>query len=589
MSASSIKAGAAYVELSTRSGLMDKGLAAAQASMRRLAAVTNTISGTMGKGFASVGGALSTIGKSAMSLHGALAGLAAASGVAMMVKGYADAAGNIDDMAKRTGLAASEIQGLQFAAQMSGTSIETVEAAIKKMQKAGISSGRGPMEDFRTFADVIAKIPDPSKRAAEAMKIFGKAGTQLLPMFEGGAAGIDDLVSEAESLGLVMSDEAVVAGEELGDTMDKLWIALGGVTNQLGAALAPVVMELANNLIKAASTVSTFVARNKDLIAALFSLDTYIAIVQTGFLFLMQGIESLAGTSGEMLSYMQEQWQALTDYVMPIINGIADALMSGQWSAAGEIAMLALEQAMRIGMQPLYNIWVDLYTFIADGAVNAVIGIANVFAGIPTTLMNAFSTVITYLTGAWDGTVNYIAKKLLYLYSLFDRSLDYEAAAKQMDKDAAQRANQRQKELDANRAKRDKELADANQRRLEGGQQMTQGIRDQADAKKSGFDQRINELGEQIQRKIEDVSAEAARQDAERPKVPPKVDPPPTPGMVSSAVASKTQGTFSGFGAGLFSIGTSALDRLVKQATAQTKLQEEIASNTGEDDALKME
>lgn len=632
MSASKARAGEAYVEISTRNGLLDKGLAAAQASMRRLAATTNTISSTMGKGFASVGGALSTVGGSLMSVRGMIAGLAASAGVGAMVKGFADAAGNIDDMSKRTGLAAEEIQGLSFAARMSGTSIETVEGAVKKMQKAGFSTGRGPLADFEALADRIAAIPDPAARAAEAMKYFGRSGTQLLPMFENGSAGIQDLMREADRLGLVLSGPTVSAGEQLGDTIDKVVLVMGGFANRIGATLAPLVMDLADRLLSLAESVTTFIENNADTIvffaqvaagvaafaagvvalggviggagAVFTALSTAVGIVGAGLVAILSpiglitvGIGGLvaaflyfSGVSSQVLQYLQDQFQAMVDFVLPIFQSISTALMSGQWAAAGEIAMLAFELAIRTGMQPLYGLWSDLYTWIATGAIDAVTTIANVFAGIPTAIMNGFSTAITWLTGTWDRTVNSIAKSLLYLYSLFDRSINYAEAAKQMDQDAMARAAQRQKDLDAAKNKRNEDLNQANQARAEFSEGIKQGVRDQAEEKKSQFEARVDEIKVQIQAKMDEVNIEAQRQAEERAKVepPPKPKPPPEIGNIEQSVALKTQGSFSGFAAGMLGTGTSALDRLQNETKKQTNILQSIADNTAEDDALAL-
>jgi hypothetical protein len=539
MSASKAKAGEAYVEISTRNGLLNKGLAAAQASMRRLAASTNAISATMGRGFMAVGGTMSSIASSAMSLKGALAGAMAASGVGMMVKGFADAAGNIDDMAKRTGLAAEEIQGLSFAAKMSGTSIEAVEGAIRKMQKSGFSTGRGPMADFRTLADNIAAISDPALRASEAMKYFGRSGTALLPMFENGSAGIDKLIGEAESLGIVMSNTDISMGEQLGDTLDTLWTTLGGVANQIGAVLAPIIDALAQRIISITSTVSNWIKENR----------------------------------------------ALIDTVMDMEN----------FGLMAEIGMTAFEIALTTGMQPIYNLWTDLYTWIASSAVDAVTSIVNVFAGIPTALMNGFSTVITWLTGTWDRAVNGIAKSLLYLYSLFDRSVDYEATAKQMDKDAMARAGQRQKDLDAVKTRRNEDLDRANQSRAEYADGIKTNMRQDADARKSDFDSRVQQLGNQIadqmaelNKRAEDRDAtNAAAEEATKGREAKPVEPP-SPGLVAEEVAVKTQGTFSGFAAGMLGTGGSAIDRLEKETKSQTKILQAIAENTATDDSLEL-
>lgn len=675
MAASKAKAGEAYVEISTRNGLLNKGLAAAQASMRRLAATTNAISATMGRGFMAVGGTMSSIASSAMSLKGALAGVVAASGVGMMVKGFADAAGNIDDMAKRTGLAAEEIQGLSFAAKMSGTSIEAVEGAIRKMQKSGFSTGRGPMADFRALADNIAAIPDPALRASEAMKYFGRSGTALLPMFENGSAGIDELTREAERLGLVMSGDAVTAGAQLGDTLDKVWLTIGALSNRIGSKLAPLIQTLAGRFLSVAETATTFIENNGAAIVSMAQMGAMVGVGAVAMIGLatsigavgvvLSGIGAAIGALGGMvvfllspiglllsglvalgaavtyfsvdsstaLAWIQTQWQSLTEYVMPIINGIATAMMSGQWAAAGTIGMLALEQALRIGVQPIYNIWTDLYTWIGTAAIDAVTTVANVFAGIPTTLMNVFSTTITWITGAfdravtgiqnafstvftwlggtWDKTVNGIAKALLWLYSLFDRSIDYEATARQMDADAKkrseerqksldattadrrknadERANQRQKELDIVVTQRNESLQRANTERLLVADGLKTNMRQGAEERKSAFDARIQQLGTEIATAIEEVNKNApATPEAPEPPSPPAAPELPSPGLVAEDTAIKTQGTFSGFAAGMLGTGQSAIDRLEKETKSQTKILQSIAENTAADDSLEL-
>lgn len=788
MSAAEAKSGEAYVEISARKGLLEKGLLAAQDAMKRTAAIATVlnarisqsynavsasvnafgtrafavsrmiptaaqaslrglsttakgITSTLGRGFMSVGSALSSLTASAMSLKGALAAAMAASGVGMMVKGFANAAGNIDDMAKRTGLAAEEIQGLTFAAKMSGTSIEAVEGAIRKMQKqmaagntdtftglaAGLAAipnpaqraaaaakalgvsidavpktildpnagqnidavrtalgemtraaGKTPMATFRAMADRIAAISDPSQRAAEAMRIFGKSGTALLPMFENGSAGIDELTREAERLGLVMSGDAVTAGAQLGDMLDKVWMTLGALSNRIGSKLAPLIQTLADRFLSVAETVTTFIENNGAAIVSMAQMGAMVGVGAVALVGLatsigavgvvLSGIGAAIGALGGMvalllspiglllsslvalgaavtyfsvdsstaLAWIQTQWQSLTEYVMPIINGIATAMMSGQWAAAGTIGMLALEQALRIGVQPIYNIWTDLYTWIGTAAIDAVTTVANVFAGIPTTLMNVFSTTITWLTGAfdqavtgiqnafstvftwlggtWDKTVNGIAKALLWLYSLFDRSIDYEAKARQMDADAKkrseerqksldattadrrknadERANQRQKELDIVVTQRNESLQRANLERLQFAEGVKSNMRQDADTRKSEFDARIQQLGDEIATAIADVqqNAPATPETPERLERPERPAAPelPSPGLVAEDTAIKTQGTFSGFAAGMLGTGQSAIDRLEKETKRQTDILQAIAENTAEDDALEL-
>jgi hypothetical protein len=208
--------------------------------------------------------------------------------------------------------------------------------------------------------------------------------------------------------------------------------------------------------------------------------------------------------------------------------------------------------------------------------------VANVFAGIPTAIMSGFGTAITWLTGTWDQTVNYIAKKLLYLYSLFDKSIDYEAAAKQMDTESNQRANERQRSLDEANAKRDQDLQEANAGRLQFADQLNQGIRDQANERKQAFDDRVKEINAEINVLMEQVGEEAAKQPKRsKPERPPVPDFAPQM-QTSMGDAQKAVGTFSGFGAGLASGGgvNNSLRSMVKLQTHANNKLDQIADNT---------
>jgi hypothetical protein len=206
--------------------------------------------------------------------------------------------------------------------------------------------------------------------------------------------------------------------------------------------------------------------------------------------------------------------------------------------------------------------------------------------------MNAFGTAITWLTGTWDQTVNYIAKKLLYLYSLFDQSIDYEATAKSMDADANRRAADRQRSLDAANERRNRELMAANAARNEIAQGMTAGIRDQANARKSEFDARIQQIGDEIASTIIDVNREAearriARERSESLEKPKFNLPELTAPQMQTAMgdAQKAVGTFSGFGAGLAGGGgvNNAMQSMVKNQATANQLLTKIADNTEDD------
>jgi hypothetical protein len=222
-----------------------------------------------------VGGVGSAVGASSAKLLGlgATLGVTGAA-LGVFVKGYADATGFIGDTANRTGISRQRFQELGFAAQLSGSSAETLAGALQKMninvgaaskgskELTDMFSGLGIKlkntdgslkstdEQFNIFVDRISKIKDPSLQAQAAVKIFGKSATELLPLIKAGTGGLDQMAKEAKRLGIVLSNDAVGAGEDFGDTLDTMMFAFKGVGNTIATAVVPQLDRLSKMLIE---------------------------------------------------------------------------------------------------------------------------------------------------------------------------------------------------------------------------------------------------------------------------------------------------------------------------------------------------
>ena len=681
-----IKAGQAYVEIATRQGTFDKGMAAVQASMARLKAVATTMGTGIGKGFASAQGALSSFSKSILSIPAAIAGSVAVTGLVALAKGFADAGSAIDDMSQRTGMGAEAVSALGYVAQMTGTDIGTVEKAVRKMQVGLADAAAGvpgaaekfealgmnisdlqrmsPEQQFIAIADKLSNIEDPALKSAAAMEYFGKAGADLVPMISEGGAGIEALMQDAQRLGQVMSGEDAAAAAKLGDVFDQLWAVLGALQNRIGAALAPMLISLGETIVETISTVSTWISKNEELIVTIakwaaigagvvaglmaiggaaaalgvaiggvVAIGSAVAAVFTAigaaFVFIVSpaglilaaitGAAAAAlyfsGVGGEMVTFLSDKFAELKDIALPVFDAIQTALSSGQWQAAGQIAMSGLELVFRVATREIYaawlgmsnkvlNAWTQLSADMSKGSISFVAMLINTMAGIPTGIQNGFATVFTWLYGTWDQTVNFIAKKLLYLYSMFDRSVDYEKAAKQMDSEANKRADERQKSLDAANNKRNEELNRANQGRQKIADGMNQEIQqnanntmqgreDVAQAKVASFDARIGDLRNEIAEQtaaIKETAQEQANEKVKRDeaakyaKDEKKQEKPqiPTVDDVKGITATRAGGTFSGFAAGMMGNSTSALDRMAETTQKSNELLAQIARNTSE-------
>ncbi len=220
----------------------------------------------------SVGQSLAKMGTIAIKAGALIATGAVAAGGAIfaLAKKSSDAASEIYDMSKRTGLSAERLQELKFAAEQSGVEFESIamatklltdrmsdvangsKTATKVFEKLGITvlDNNGQlrkMEDI--FPEVIrslSKMENETERNAIASDLFGRSAAELIPLMSQGEEGMDALSKKAHELGLVLSDESVKAGEEFGDKLDALKASFGAITTKIGLAFMPMLTKLAD-------------------------------------------------------------------------------------------------------------------------------------------------------------------------------------------------------------------------------------------------------------------------------------------------------------------------------------------------------
>lgn len=202
------------------------------------------------------------------------AALAATVGFSLQkaVTGFVQAGGDIDDTSQRLGVSSKLLQEWGYAAKMAGAAPTDLTSGLQTLSKhmAEIASGKDKTSDtaqlfkalgisvkdasgqirpaeavFRDLAKAIQINEDPTLRMKIAMAAFGNSGTVLVPMLKDGTAGLDAMAAKAQELGLVMSNDAIASAAKLGDQIDDLKGSFTAIGNTIGAALAPVVSQLA--------------------------------------------------------------------------------------------------------------------------------------------------------------------------------------------------------------------------------------------------------------------------------------------------------------------------------------------------------
>jgi hypothetical protein len=204
-------------------------------------------------------------------------GIGAALHFGHVIEGWAHhaikAGAAVGDLADKTGASVEEIQELGYAANIHGMSTQfmantlgklavNLDKAAKKggeaaepFKKAGIAI-KDAEGKARPAADVMADVADRLKdlseeeRPAEAVKLLGKAGKELIPLLKGGSKGLEDFRKEARELGLVMSETTVESMDKVEKNTKRLGKAWEGIKEHAVAALIPEIEKLTTSLLK---------------------------------------------------------------------------------------------------------------------------------------------------------------------------------------------------------------------------------------------------------------------------------------------------------------------------------------------------
>jgi hypothetical protein len=155
---------------------------------------------------------------------------------------------------------------LNYAAKLSDVSLGELQGGLQLLSKnmeagsdglaaLGISattaSGelRSTNEVMQDVAEAFAGMEDGAGKTALAMNIFGRSGANLIPLLNSGRKGLADMAGEAQSLGVVISQEAAKSAEQFNDNLTRLSEVMSGLTQSVIAPLLPKLIDLSEVLL----------------------------------------------------------------------------------------------------------------------------------------------------------------------------------------------------------------------------------------------------------------------------------------------------------------------------------------------------
>lgn len=268
-------------------------------------------------------------------------GAASSAAIGRSVAVFSEYGQSIDDISQRTGFTAEATSELAFAIEQSGGSIQTFETAARKMEQTltkaseggkqanatlgalGLSVGElqalSPDKQFELLAQKLSEIEDPATRVTRSLEIFGKSGQVLQPLLAGGAEAITDLRDQARALGVTLSSGDTAAAGAYGDAWDTVTKSLRGVQVQIGAAVAPVLTELFDEVSRGLGLAANFINQNRELVQILAAAAAGSVAAGTGITTLGLALRTASTGLGSVLSVASS---------LPLVGAAVGAVLS---------------------------------------------------------------------------------------------------------------------------------------------------------------------------------------------------------------------------------------------------------------------
>jgi hypothetical protein len=206
---------------------------------------------------------------------GPLAAIAGAAFATNMVRSIANTADELSKLSAKTGVAVEDLSRLQYAAGLSGVNNAALGSSLNRLARSMSDTAAGTGEAGKAFeamgitvknadgslkaqkdvlqevADKFASYKDGAEKSALAQQIFGRAGADLIPLLNGGAAGLKEMADESDRLGNTINDKTAKAAERFNDNLTRLQTAAGGMARTIAGPVIQSLADLTGSMVEA--------------------------------------------------------------------------------------------------------------------------------------------------------------------------------------------------------------------------------------------------------------------------------------------------------------------------------------------------
>lgn len=345
----------------------------------------------------------------------------------------------------QSGMSVDQLQtGLKTMVNAVDQAVTGTGKGAESFDKLGVSvlDASGNVKDQETIFNesVIALqgMEDGTEKAKLANDLFGRSGSEMMPLLNGAAGSVEEMKKQAHDLGLVLNDEAIDAGVKFTDSMDQVKRMLGAVGTQIGVEVMPIMQSMLEWIVAHMPQIKEVMSAVFGAISAVVktAVDIFKIYLLPVFQFLYDWVQAnmpmIKETTGLAFAGINEVWETLLkpafDAIMSVL-GLVWELFKAVWPSVMTVVGVAFSYIQQIWttiLQPTFLFIFDIIQQLVAKFQEHMPVIENTFKVMADTIKWAYDTVIKPAIDLIAIAIGWMRDKFTeYIMPLVGRIIDW--------------------------------------------------------------------------------------------------------------------------------------------------------------------